>query len=157
MPGILAIIPRPSGGEWLGDEIDCLADRGVNILVSLLMNDEQIELGLENEAAICALRGIRYVSLPIRDRGVPEDTERFAAVVWELASALRAGKSLAVHCRQSVGRSGLLAVSIAVAVGVTLESAIEDVSAARGVQVPETPAQTAWLLENVIRISGLPG
>lgn len=157
VPGTLAITPRPRGGEWLGDDIERLALAGVDILVSLLMLDERIELGLENEAALCAIQGVDHVSVPVPDLGTPNDDGQFADAVRALARALRAGKTVAVHCRQSVGRSGLLAVSIAIALGASLESAIEDVSGARGVRVPETPAQAEWLRQNAARLSGLAG
>jgi protein-tyrosine phosphatase len=157
IPGTLAITPRPRGGDWLDDDIAALASQGVRVLVSLLRGDEQIELGLENEAAACVAQGVEFIALPVPDLGAPIDSSEFVQVVDDLAAQLRAGMSVAVHCRQSVGRSGLLAVSIAVAVGVTLESALEAVSTARGVRVPETPAQAEWLRRNVNVLSGLAG
>ena len=45
-PGRLAIVPRPRGGEWLEDEIRSWKQAGVNVVVSLLTNDEITELGL---------------------------------------------------------------------------------------------------------------
>ena len=145
VPGTLAITPRPRGGDWLDDDIAALSTSGVGVVVSLLVRDEQTELGLENEAAACLALGVEFIALPVPDLGAPLDSSEFAQAVQGLVARLRAGKSMAVHCRQSVGRSGLLAVSIAVAVGVTLESAIEQVSAARGVRVPETAVQGEWL------------
>jgi protein-tyrosine phosphatase len=157
IPGTLAITPRPRGGDWLDDDIAALAAGGVRVLVSLLCADEQIEPRLENEAAVCLTQGVAFIALPVPDLGAPIDTREFVQTVQDLAALLRAGKSVAVHCRQSVGRSGLLAVSIAVAVGVALESAIEDVSTARGVRVPETAAQIEWLRRNEDELSGLAG
>jgi protein-tyrosine phosphatase len=152
--GTLAITPRPRGGDWLGDDIEALAAGGVDILVSLLTAEEEIELGLQAEPAVCAAHGVEFVSSPLPDRGAPADTRGFVEHVRRLVMALRAGKSVAVHCRQSVGRAGLLATSVAVALGLTVESAIERVSAARGVQVPETVAQHDWLRQNAARLSG---
>lgn len=145
VPGSLSITPRPRGGDWLEDDISRLARSGVDTLVSLLTREEEVELGLADEAALCADRGIELVSLPVPDLGVPANSSGFVQVVLDLASALRAGRHVAVHCRQSVGRSGLLAVSIALAAGIPLDRAIEEVTRARGVQVPETPAQLEWL------------
>lgn len=157
IPGTLAITPRPRGGDWLDDDIAALAAQGVGVLVSLLRADEQIELGLENEATACLAQGVEFIARPVLDLGAPIDSSAFVATVQGLAALLRAGKSVAVHCRQGVGRSGLLAVSIAVAAGVTLESAIEEVSTARGVRVPETAVQSDWLRRNVGQLSGLAG
>lgn len=124
------------------------------MLVSLLREDEQQELELEDEAAACSRCGIEFIPMPVPDLGAPIDGDAFIRAVHELADRVRAGASVAVHCRQSVGRSGMLAVSIAVALGLSLESAIEAVSRARGVTVPETREQIDWLRRNAATLSG---
>jgi protein-tyrosine phosphatase len=144
-PGTLAITPRPRGWDWLDVDIAALSTHGVNVLVSLLERDEAFDLGLELEPASCATCGIEFLSLPVPDLGAPLDSQRFIHAARYLVGSLRQGKQIAVHCRQSVGRSGLLAVSIAVAAGLGLDEAIEGVSRARGVRVPETTAQLEWL------------
>jgi protein-tyrosine phosphatase len=62
-----------------------------------------------------------------------------------VVEVLEEGKNVVVHCRQGVGRSGLVAVGAMVISGVGVEKAIETVSAARGLAVPETPVQLQWL------------
>jgi len=145
LPGTLAITPRPRGWDWLEVDIAALYTHGVNILVSLLERDEAFDLGLEQEAASCTTCGIEFLSLPVPDLGAPLDSQGFLYAAKGLVGSLRLGKQIAVHCRQSVGRSGLLAVSIAVATGLELDEAIEAVSRARGVRVPETRSQLEWL------------
>jgi len=156
-PGYLAITPRPRGGDWLDDDIAALASQGVDIVVSLLGGDEEIELDLEGEGAACRANGVDFLAVPVPDLGAPSDVGKFVQAVQELVARLRAGKNVAVHCRQSVGRSGLLAVSIALAVGVPLESAIEDTSVARGVRVPETAVQREWLRRTADQLTGFAG
>ena len=153
--GAFAIAARPRGGDWLTGDLERLALDGVDILVSLLDVDELVELGLENEPALCALNGLRYARVPVPDLGTPPDTARFLDAVRDIVTDLRAGRNVAVHCGQSVGRSGLFAVSVAVALGATLERALEDVSEARGVRVPETQGQLYWLREHVDRLSAV--
>lgn len=152
--GSLAIAPRPRGGDWLEDDIADLARSGVRVLVSMLREDEQHELGLQGEAAACSRCQIEFVPVPVPDLGAPTDGEAFIRAVHGLADRIRTGASIAMHCRQSVGRSGMLAVSIAVALGVPLESALADVSRARGVSVPETKEQIDWLRRNAAALSG---
>jgi protein-tyrosine phosphatase len=93
--GRLAVLPRPRGGDWLGDEVRSLRRAGVEVLVSLLAPDEVVELGLTEEAAGCAACGVEYANLPIPDRGVPAAAGEFRALVRRLAE----GKGVAVHCR----------------------------------------------------------
>jgi len=125
--------------------------------VLLCPDQQQTELALEEEAAICSKHDIEFISLPVPDLGVPHDTEAFVAAVHHLARLVHDGSNVAVHCRQSVGRSGLLAVSIVVSLGTTLERAIERVSTARGLPVPETDEQSRWLRRNERRLSKFVG
>ena len=143
--GTLSIVARPRGGDWLDDEIARLAAQGVQLLVSLLMPDEQQELGLLAAGECCRTAGIDFLSIPVQDLGVPEDEAAFDATIASVIDRLYQGHSVAVHCRQSVGRSGLFACAVLVASGVPQTTAIATVSAARGVPVPETPEQRRWL------------
>ena len=47
--GRLAILARPRGGDWLVDEIEGWRDAGVQVIVSLLSEEETTELGLADE------------------------------------------------------------------------------------------------------------
>ena len=152
-PGALAITPRPRGGDWLDDDVAALAQSGVGVLVSLLCEDEARDLGLEDEAALCAQHSIEFISLPVTDMCAPDEESDFIAEVHRLAGLVSEGASVAVHCRQSIGRSGVLAVSIAIATGLELERGLEAVSVARGLRVPETREQLDWLRRNAGRLS----
>src|SRR5262245_59231148 len=83
--GRLAVLPRPRGGDWLADEARSLRLAGVDVLLSLLTNEEVVELDLAEEAACCAEAGIEFVSFPIQDRGVPSSRSEAVAVVQRLA------------------------------------------------------------------------
>ena len=65
--------------------------------------------------------------------------------VWAVREQLTAGKNVVVHCRQSVGRSGLLAIAVLLSAGAALAESIEAVTRARGCAVPETQEQLHWL------------
>jgi protein-tyrosine phosphatase len=67
------------------------------------------------------------------------------SLLTKLASLLDQGKKVVVHCRQGVGRSGLVAAGLLMTSGMSAEKAIETVSAARTVTIPETPAQLQWI------------
>src|ERR1043165_4672352 len=68
--GRLAIMPRPRGGDWLGEEIQSWRRSGVDVVVSLLTPEEQTELNLHDEESLCRANGIEFVSFPIVDRSV---------------------------------------------------------------------------------------
>jgi protein-tyrosine phosphatase len=151
--GSLAIVARPRGGDWLDDDIRRFLDHEIQVVVSLLCDSERIELALEEEAAACLRHHIEFISLPVPDLGAPADTGQFVEAVHRLATLIRDGTRIAVHCRQSVGRSGLLAASIAMACGMPLQTALEKISKARGVSVPETEEQKDWLQRIERRLS----
>ena len=143
--GQLAIVARPRGGDWLEDEAAAWRNAGIEVVISLLEATEAEDLGLAQESAAAAAQNIRLLSFPIPDRDVPLSDDDAVALLNEVKTLLDQGKSLAVHCRQSVGRSGLVAVGLLTISGVNVDKAIETVSAARGRTVPETEAQLRWL------------
>jgi protein-tyrosine phosphatase len=143
--GRLAIVARPRGGDWLEVDVKHWKRSGLHRIVSLLEPAEAEDLELANEAEILEEESLEPVSLSIPDRGIPGDADAFADAVAETAAALQAGTNIGIHCRQSVGRAGLFASSILVALGASSSEAIRRVSAARGVAVPETAAQAQWL------------
>jgi len=144
--GRLALVPRPRGGDWLEDEIAEWKRQGVDVVVSLLTNEELIELGLVAEEELIMSAGLQFFSLPILDRGIPEDGEATYQLTRDLAEQLTGGQTIAIHCRQSIGRAGLVAASVLVELGMRPQLAIDRISASRGLPIPETSSQLDWIL-----------
>jgi len=145
--GRLAIMPRPRGRDWLEDEIQSWRRGGVDVVVSLLTREEQTELDLRDEEALCRANGIEFVSFPIADRSVPSSAEAFSEQALKLAGQLANGRNIAVHCRQGIGRAALVAIGVLNLSGLEPAAAMERVGAARGCSVPETPEQRRWITD----------
>jgi len=143
--GRLGIVPRPRGEDWLGDEVRSWREAGLSVVASLLTPEESSEFGLEAEAEISRRAGLEFHSLPIPDLGVPPSRAAMADLAEALERALSAGKNVAVHCRQGIGRSSLAVASVLVTAGVPPGEAFRDIAAARGTQVPETVEQRRWV------------
>jgi protein-tyrosine phosphatase len=141
----LAIVPRPRGGDWLEDELQAMRRAGVDVLVSMLTSEELAELGLTQEAEYCEQAGMMYRSYPVADREVPVSYAAFVAFLAELGRELQAGRSVAVHCRASIGRASLLLASLLCAEGFSPADAFTRITKARGLQVPDTPEQVRWV------------
>ncbi|MGH7887499.1 MAG: protein-tyrosine phosphatase family protein [Candidatus Binatia bacterium] len=60
---------------------------------------------------------------------------------------LTQGKSVAIHCRQGIGRSALIAACLLVVSGITPETAFARIGASRGYAVPETSEQRQWVMQ----------
>lgn len=144
-PGGLAIVPRPRGGDWLEDEVRALRNEGFDVVVSLLTREEVDELSLLREAELMRTYGLKFCNYPIRDLGVPDSRESFRRFLEGLQEDLQAGKKIAVHCRGSIGRSGLVVASVLVMSGIDPEQAFIQVTAARGFSAPETEEQKEWV------------
>ncbi len=144
-PGNLAIVTRPRGGDWLDDEAIGWKRVGLNLVVSALEQDEAESLQLSGEKTAAESHGIDFISCPIPDRNIPGSLKSVLDTLAKVLSALNQGKNVAVHCRQGVGRSGLLAATALILTGVEANQAAAIVTQARGVPVPETAAQMEWL------------
>jgi len=141
----VAIVPRPRGGDWLEDDVSQMKQAGVDILVSMLQPDEATELGLSAEAELCAAGGIEFRSFPIPDRETPPSIASFGEFVRDLRVAVHAGRSVAVHCRASIGRSSLLLAALLTAEGLKPDEAFRRLTKARGLKVPDTNDQVRWV------------
>jgi protein-tyrosine phosphatase len=152
--GKLALAARPHGGDWLGDEIASWRRAGVNIVFSLLTSEEERDLGLGDEAIQVKSRGLQFLSFPITDREVPDSSTKVAAALEKLDADLSSGRNVVVHCRQGIGRTGLMAACLLVMKGLKPEAAVKSLSTARGISVPETAAQRRWIDHYATTLAG---
>lgn len=144
-PVKLALAARPRGGDWLQEEVANWKRAGISSVVSLLTPDEEQDLDLLREASEVKRQGLEFSSFPIIDRHVPKSEATLAQLIDRLNQSLSAGRKVLIHCRQGVGRTGLVAACLSVRNGMSPGAAVEAVSAARGVIVPETPEQRVWI------------
>ena len=143
-PGRIALVARPRGGEWLEDEAAAWADAGLNIIVSMLDREETLAFELEREAEFCAVNGIKFIAFPVTDRSVPDLNQEFLHLTGKLKNSLLEGKTIGIHCRQSIGRAPLLAAILMTLFDIEPNEAFRQLSIARGVEVPETAEQREW-------------
>lgn len=143
--GRLALAARPRGGDWLADELANWKHQGIDIVLSLLTPEEQRELDLLNEGGESKKQGLAYSSFPIHDRQVPISEAKFNEAVRHANESLSRGENLLIHCRQGVGRTGLVAACLLIRAGMSPSAAVDLVSAARGVAIPDTSEQRDWI------------
>jgi protein-tyrosine phosphatase len=143
--GNLAIMGAPRLDDQFEATILAWQNEGVDVIASLI---EDAELPYVNQAekSLCEEAGIEFISFPVRDKTVPEDVAPFAAVARILAERVAGGKGVAIHCRAGIGRSTTLAACVLILLGVEGDVALDMISAARGLEVPETEAQRQWVL-----------
>jgi protein-tyrosine phosphatase len=144
-PGKLAMSARPRGGDWLKDDIGKWKAAGIDAVLSLLTSDEETEMDLRDEAVEVGRQQMEFRSFPIADRQIPRSEAKWAEEIERVSRTLSTSKNVLVHCRQGIGRSGLAAACLLVKKGMSPGAAVEAVSAARGLSVPETTEQREWI------------
>jgi hypothetical protein len=146
-PGRLANLSRPRGDDWLKDELTSWVDAEIDVIVSLLTAQEISDLALNEEETISQQLGIEFINYPIPDYDVPVSSTSFTTLVDALSDLLSRGKSIGIHCRQSVGRSSLLVACLLDHFDVSVDDGFERIAKARGVSVPDTTKQRQWVID----------
>src|SRR5271169_4874427 len=152
-PGKLAMAARPRGGYWLEDDLVRGERESVDTLLTLLTREEKKNLHLRQEAGEAKRLGMGYASFPIPDRQIPTSEAKWAEILENITRTLSQGKNVVVHCRQGIGRSGLVAACLLVRRGMSPGAAVELASAARGVSIPETSEQRDWIDHYAVGLS----
>jgi protein tyrosine/serine phosphatase len=145
--GKLAILARPRGGDWLTDEVEGWREADVQVIVSLLSEEETRELGLADEAQVVEANGLNFISFTINDYDVPSSEGAVRQLVNHLEELLAQGQNVGIHCRAGVGRSSLVAACLFVDQGEDTEISFQRIGTARGLTVPDTVAQREWVSE----------
>ena len=152
--GRLGIVGRPRSGDWLEDEILGWRSAGLTDVVSLLEDHELRELDLLSEGEVAARIGLSFERFPIPDRGVPQSVD-LALDLWKrLVLKLREGRSVGIHCRAGIGRSGLMVAGVLCASGIPEGAAWQRTCDARGLTVPDTEAQRQWVSQVMRKRTG---
>ncbi|WP_440134588.1 phosphatase domain-containing putative toxin [Chitinophaga sancti] len=139
----IGIMARPRGNEWLEDEIIAFSKQGVNIIVSLLEQQEVAELGLRQEQELCKKHSIQFINFPIPDRSLPPKSRQTEAFIYGLSQQT---SKIVIHCRMGIGRSSIIAACLLLNNKKAIEI-ISHISAIRGLKVPDTAEQFQWLID----------
>lgn len=141
----IGIMPRPLGNENLMKDIQNWKIQNVTCVVSLLEKEEINDLGLKQEKEYCESFDIEFVHFPIKDRSIPESVFSFKKLVDNLYNKIEKQNKILIHCRAGIGRSGLVASSVLIKQGLPVQEAIEKVSKARKLKIPDTQKQIDFL------------
>jgi protein-tyrosine phosphatase len=113
--------------SWTAFEAEAGRSR-LGLIVCLTPRSEIAELSPAYHRAI--ERGIvpcKWMELPMRNFGLPEDTASFRAEVKGIADRLRRGEAVMLHCAAGIGRTGSTAACVLKALGLPTEAALQRV------------------------------
>jgi protein-tyrosine phosphatase len=134
------------------DEMAALREAGIDVVVSMLEEDEAAELGLRHEGDAAQRSGLVFVNFPIADRSVP-DKLKFEQFLKGLEGFLKAGKRVGIHCRACIGRASVTTASLLIRSGISPDDVWLQISSVRGYPVPDTSEQREWVEHNMSRIA----
>ena len=112
---------------WSAFEAQAERDR-LALVVCLAPRDEVAELSPAYHAALT--RGsmpFRWMSLPMRNFGVPQDGAAFRRQIAEITQSLSQGDAVLLHCAAGIGRTGSTAACVLKALGLPTEQALQRV------------------------------
>jgi protein-tyrosine phosphatase len=128
LPGSLLLAAMPGRFEPWNTFETRARTVSLRLVVCLTPRDEIEEL---SPGYHCALgQGalpFRWLHLPMRNFGLPEDPAAFRVGVRQIVDALRAGDTVMLHCAAGLGRTGSTAACILKALGLSVPEALQRV------------------------------
>lgn len=123
-----------------------LERHAVTRIVSLLSLDEIQNKSPDYAHAITShTLPCAWEMYPIPDFGVPSAMDTFTGLVRQLAERVQAGERVLIHCGAGIGRTGMLALCVLLALDMPMADAEQAVRAAGA--GPETAGQRRWVEE----------
>jgi protein-tyrosine phosphatase len=119
--------------ESLIDDLQSLRDWGASVVVTLLEESELHTLGVRDLGRNVVTLNMIWLHLPVHNMALPDERfdEKWRLVAPCLGELLQEGKRLIIHCKEGIGRAGLVAVRLLLELGVPVEEAIKLVRKAR--------------------------
>lgn len=141
-PGLIGISACPGMKEFstldlyddrIENDLQCICNWGASIVVNLLEMQEIIMLGTAALPARILSRNMAFLHLPMANNMLPDESfeENWRNNRSRLLEALRDGGRILIHCKEGVGRSGIVAARLLIESGVAADSAISAVRKAR--------------------------
>lgn len=138
---------RPSGEVYLESELQNIRRADVDVLVSLLENEEIKQMTLQDEPQLVTQMGMEFIHYPIPDRSIPAYQDTAIELIQTLVSKLKEGKNVIIHCRKSIGRSPMMAAATMVWLGASPKRAFQHIKKIRRAKVPDQVSQMRWVEE----------
>jgi len=151
IPGKIYLHSMPGYYEQYEPAVLEISEKGIQKVISFTSMDEIRAKSPEYAKAIEAgSLPFDWISFPIRDFYVPEDRDAYLRLVKETARNIAGGESVLVHCAAGIGRTGMFAASVLLALGLDKSDAVAHVRSAGS--EPEITYQAAlvdWVADNI--------
>ncbi len=149
LPGRLLAGEHPGGATASATRtrLRRLLQAGVSTFVDLTEPDELAPYDAELPVSVV------YLRYPVPDHGIPAEPSRMAEILDCLGAALRAGRTIYLHCRAGIGRTGMVAGCVLLEQGRSGDAALAELNrlwqhsgrAPLWPWIPETLEQTEYV------------
>jgi len=120
--------------------------RRVKLVVTLLDSNEIEDLEIISFSKLLMDNGFNWIHCPIRDRSTCNDQKKIRTLLEDIKEVLKQNDSVLIHCHAGLGRTGLLAATFLVSMGLTADSAIKTIRKTRPGSI-ETIEQERYIEE----------
>ena len=140
----IGISPCPAGGVDLKIELEKIVLEDQLLLISLLTEEEIIQLKLHDEKLISEELRINFKEFPIVDSSIP-GVVSFINFIEKIYSLTNKFDRILIHCQAGIGRSSLIALGLMTKHRLILKESIKLASSIRGFEVPQSRSQLKLL------------
>lgn len=118
-----------------------------DVIVTLMEEFEFADYGVPTLLTRIKEIGFEGVHFPIQDGNIPREdqVEEFLALIKNIVQLLTSGKTVVVHCRGGLGRTGTVVSCVLVAMGYKAEEAIKLVRKTRSERCVEYDEQEVYV------------
>jgi len=119
--------------DSLVDNLQAIRAWGAAVVVTLLEENELHALGVRDLGKHVVTLNMIWLHLPVRNMGIPDERfeEKWREVLPCLRDLLHEGQRIIIHCKEGIGRAGLVTARLLMDLGVTAVEAIRLVRKAR--------------------------
>ena len=119
--------------ESLLDDLQAIRSWGAAVVITLLEETELNVLGVRELGKHVVALNMVWLHLPVRNSRLPDERfmEKWRMVVPSLCNLLQKGQHVVIHCKEGIGRAGLIAASLLVELGLPVDEAVSIVRKAR--------------------------
>ncbi len=142
--GLTFLPGRRDRGRDLDKDIQTLKAQKVENVIALVTHDELQNYGVAQLMEAYAKNGINAQQVSVVD-GAPSSLKETNRLVRDIDESLRRGENTVVHCVGGLGRSGTLAATYLISLGLTASVAIQKVRDARSPRAIETERQRVFI------------
>ncbi len=119
--------------DRVDNDLQNICSWGATVIVTLLEAREISILGIADLPEKALAKNILWLHLPMNNIGLPD---REFEEMWKWAGSrllnfLQEGQSILIHCKEGIGRSGIIAARLLIESGIEPDSAIKSVRKAR--------------------------